>query len=438
MSINTKHVFIKSAILLIAVAFVIGMYVYTNESSAADDTYIKELQDKISERGNEIGELKEEIKKYEEDISELNREASTLTGTIKTLDATRKKLLADISVTENEIDATSFAIEKVEFEISKKEKEIGTNNRTMADIIRKLNEVEAQSLVEVVLSNDSLSEFWDDINSLQTFQETVRDNLKELESLRDELNVIKDKRESEKESLVVSKEELGDQKQIVEANKNEKSRVLKVTKNKESEFQKTLEEKRKLKEAFEAELEEFESQLKVAIDPSQLPAKGSGVLRWPLDSVRITQYFGDTDFAKSGAYKGKGHNGIDMGAAPGTKVKSAAGGVVTAVGDTDAVCPYASYGKWALIDHKNGLSTLYAHLSLTKVGKGQTLNRGDLVGYSGSTGYSTGPHLHFTVYATKGVQVSKLKSRVCGGTYTIPLAPLNAYLNPINYLTNKP
>ncbi|MDQ3014888.1 MAG: M23 family metallopeptidase, partial [bacterium] len=131
---------------------------------------------------------------------------------------------------------------------------------------------------------------------------------------------------------------------------------------------------------------------------------------------------------------GSGHNGIDLGVPIGTAIKSAGVGEVVASGDTDTVCPRASYGKWVLIKHSNGLSTLYAHLSLIKVSAGQAVESGSIIGYSGNTGYSTGPHLHFTVYASQGVQVVNRPSQACGGTYTMPVADLKAYLNPLSYL----
>ena len=217
-------------------------------------------------------------------------------------------------------------------------------------------------------------------------------------------------------------------------NRKAKNALLSATKSKETEYRKILAEKVAKRDAFERELLQFESELRFAIDPSKLPPAVSGVLKWPLDSIRITQKFGDTAFAKSGAYNGRGHNGVDFGASIGTRVKSALSGVVKGTGNTDAVCPGASYGKWVLVEHANGLSTLYAHFSLIKVSSGQTVGTGELLGYSGDTGYSTGPHLHLTVYATQGVRIMDRKSAVCKGTYTMPIADLKAYLNPLSYL----
>ena len=80
---------------------------------------------------------------------------------------------------------------------------------------------------------------------------------------------------------------------------------------------------------------------------------------------------------------------------------------------------------------------MYAHLSIISVLPGQNVTTGQLLGYSGNTGYSTGPHLHFTVYATEGVNVVRLgdvKAKTNCGAARIPVAGFEAYLNPMSYL----
>lgn len=96
-----------------------------------------------------------------------------------------------------------------------------------------------------------------------------------------------------------------------------------------------------------------------------------------------------------------------------------------------------SYGKWALVTHANGLATLYAHLSHIGVSQGEPIGVGGFLGYSGNTGYSTGPHLHFTAYVADEVRIVKLgdvKSSTNCPAARIPVAPTEAYLNPIDYL----
>ena len=117
---------------------------------------------------------------------------------------------------------------------------------------------------------------------------------------------------------------------------------------------------------------------------------------------------------------------MDLRAAVGTPILSAENGIVKGTGNSDIQCPGGSYGKWVLVEHPNKLSTLYAHLSFIKVSTGQEVKRGEVVGYSGDTGYTTGPHLHFTVYDARTVQIKP--SRVCG------LLPYGGYLDPIVYL----
>ncbi len=395
---------------------------------------IDDLRQKIDSRGTEIKNLEQEIAQYEKDIVVLGGQANTLANSIKELDITRKKLDANIRLTESKISAQNFKIEKLQIEITDKGEKINRDSRAIGEIIRGMDQVETKNLVEVILSNKNFSEFWDDIENLGRLEKLVRDQLKELEILKAARESDKAATEQARAILVGLKKELADEKRVVESNKNEKDRLLAATKNKESNYKKILEKKQALKKAFEAELLEFESELRVAIDPSSLPAVGSEVLSWPMDNVRITQYFGDTAFARSGAYNGKGHNGIDLAAAYGTKIRTSLSGTVSGTGDTDIVCPGASYGRWVLVKHKNGLSTLYAHLSVISVSSGQEVNTGEILGYSGDTGYATGPHLHFTVYATQGVSIQARKSVVCNGTYTLPIAPLNAYLDPMNYL----
>jgi len=128
---------------------------------------------------------------------------------------------------------------------------------------------------------------------------------------------------------------------------------------------------------------------------------------------------------------------MDFGISQGTPVRASLSGVVVETGNTDAIRGCYSYGKWVLVKHNNGLSTLYAHLSVISSNAGQSISSGDVIGFSGNTGYSTGPHLHYSVYLSDAVQVVRLgdikKITNCAAA-RIPVAPLEAYLNPLDYL----
>lgn len=395
---------------------------------------ITELREKITERNQAIAEIEKEIAEYQQQIEEAGEEAKTLRRVIRNIDLEQKKLSAQIKVTGTRISTVTLAIQELSADIAERERRIGGNRSAIAEAIRSMSESESETLIEALLSERTLAAFWEQVDTLKRFQTSVGRDLKENEMLKAELEDARTRNEKNRSQLVSLRGELRDRTELLTQSRRAKNVLLAATKNKETEYRKLLAQKVAKRNAFEQELLQFESELRFAIDPSRLPPAGSGVLAWPLDSVKITQEFGDTGFARAGAYAGKGHNGVDFRASNGTPVKAALGGMVKGVGNTDTVCPGASYGKWVLVEHANGLSTLYAHLSLIKVSEGQGVATGEGIGYSGETGYATGPHLHFTVYATQGLRVMSRKSAVCGGTYRMPVADLKAYLNPLSYL----
>lgn len=425
----------KKNLVVVAIVLATGGLFF---ASIAYGGIIDDLRSKITGKSTEIEKLEKEIEQYQKQVSETAKEAKTLQSTVKTLESTQKKLEKDITLTETKLETTTYKIEKVTVEIGDTKERISRGNESIVEMLRTVHEFDQASLVEVLFSNESLADFWDRAEGVSRVQDLMSDRVASLKLAKSELETKKFEHETEQRALARYQDELSDRKTLVDQNKKTKAQLLAETKNKEANYRKVLAEKKALMEAFEKELREYESQLKMVIDQDALPTRGSESLAWPVARVVLTQYFGNTEFARSGAYNGSGHNGIDMGVAVGTKVMASAAGVVVGAGDTDKVCPGASYGKWVLVRHENGLSTLYAHLSLIKVSEGESLPAGGLVGYSGNTGYSTGPHLHLTVYATEGVQVQSRKSKVCGGTYTMPVAPLNAYLNPLDYLPPLP
>ncbi|MBC8465114.1 MAG: peptidoglycan DD-metalloendopeptidase family protein [Parcubacteria group bacterium] len=400
---------------------------------------IEDLKDKISDSESEVAALEAEIAEYQAELAEIGEEKATLANTVETLDITRRKLAADIAVTQEQVSKTKLNITRLSLDIGDTSRDITEKKEAVAHFIRKIDETESLSLAELLLSSDTLSRFWDDVETMRRFEQNMNENVDELVVFKSELEYDKAVVEREQENLISYRSQLSDQKEIADQNRATQNTLLAQTKNQESLFQSKLTEKKAAKEELEKELLEYESQLQFALDPDSVPFVGSGVLAWPLKSVYITQYFGNTPFAQSGAYNGNTHNGIDMRASVGTPVYSSLAGVVEGTGNTDAQPGCYSYGKWVLVRHYNGLSTLYAHLSLIKMEKGQTVSTNDIIGYSGNTGYSTGPHLHYTVYASDAVEIVRLgdiKTRTnCADAY-IPVSALSGYMNPLDYLVN--
>ncbi len=395
---------------------------------------VEEIQQSISSTTDKIKKLELEIKQYANDLEKTHALQKTLSNLIKQLDLTRKKLETEIRITATKVDGTALKIRQLNSEILYKENKIESYRAATTEALRIIYEYDGSTLAEVALSNESFSGLWADIEAINQFSDKVRTSTEILKGLKSELENKQELKQVEKKNLLDLKAELGDRKKITEDTKNEKNRLLVQTNNKEVAFQKLLKEKKALKEAFERELNDAESQLQFLLVRNSIPPRGTKVFSSPLDSIYITQNFGKTS-ASGRLYASGTHNGTDFRARTPLRVMAMADGVVAGIGDTDITCQGASYGKWVLVRYKNGLAATFGHLSLIKVSAGDIVSAESIIGYSGNTGYSTGPHLHLSVYANAGVNIKTLPSKVCGGrTYTQPLAAFNAYLDPMDYL----
>ena len=405
---------------------------HAEEASVAPKT---DIQREIEAKNQEIKRLEEEAKAYRATLGEIGRVADTLSSQVQLLDRVISQLDTSLRLTNAKISRTNLEIKELATGIHEKEFSIETQRDRLGYLVGVVAERDQETPLEIFMKNGSLSSFFNSVDALLGVQRDLQTLLADLRAARQDLTERKATAESKRLELSALLEDLADQKALQDHERKERRELLAETKNQERRYQELLAEVERRREALQQEINALESGLQAVFDRSLLPAAGKGILGWPLpDPIFITQYFGRTAFAARGAYNGKGHNGIDLRAAAGTPIFASERGTVRAVGDTDLACRRASYGRWVLIDHPNNLSTLYAHLNLVKVRPGDAINRGELVGYSGRSGYATGPHLHLSVFAREAVTVGRLVSRVCGRTMTLPLSPFGGYLNPLDYL----
>ena len=428
---NIKYLFKRGVVILFLLLFVLSFEFISVHSATVD-----ELRDQIQKITGTRQKLEAEIAAYEKQLKDIGDQTTSLKDTIKSLDATINKNSLDIKLTQSNIDTTQLEIEELSINIGKNVKSINKNTKAIAILINQLKAHDNTSLMENFLIYKNLSELWNEEQNIYLIQNEMREKILDTRNTKAILEDNKIEAEKKKKDLQNYKSSLIDRKKLLDITKQDKNKLLAETKNSEANYKKMLADKKIMSEALANELALFESELKFSIDPTSVPSGQAGILSWPVDKVRITQRFGMTSFARTGAYNGSGHNGTDFGVTIGTNVRAALSGIVRGAGDTDIVCPRASFGKWVLIEHNNGLSTVYAHLSLIKVSEGDIVVTGDIIGFSGNTGYSTGPHLHLSAYATDGVQITNFKSKVPGcGTYRMPmLTKKGAYLDPLMYL----
>ncbi len=432
----TKKPFTALSIGILLIPFL----TYIAPIAKAQNSEIEKLQQDIQDRGSRLAEIEKEIAKFEQDLKVVGAEKQTLQKAINQLVLERKKVSAEISKTENLISSTDLEINKLILEISSTERTIEQIEHAIAQIIRSEYKAGHTSLIELLLQYDQLSEFWGAFEAYETVRSSMSVKVGELASLQRLLDEKREENTDKRSNLVSLQNQYQDQNLVLGSNQQEQSELLAVTKNEEQTYQRLLAEKQEARDQIIKDLRDFEAKLQFFLDPNTIPPPGTAVFDWPLKNVIVTQYFGGSEFAKRnpGIYGGRAyHPGIDMGTPRGTTIYAPLSGTVRATGNTDIVPGCYSWGKWTLIDHSNGLSTLYAHQDVISVSPGQKVGTGEVIGYTGNTGYSTGPHLHFTVYVKEGVtvrQFNEIKTVTSCGPASTPVAATDAYVDPSLYL----
>jgi len=205
----------------------------------------------------------------------------------------------------------------------------------------------------------------------------------------------------------------------LEETKRSKATLLNKTQVEETKYTGLVDDLQKQRDAIESEIQDLEA----GLSTDGLPNYSRGLLDYPVKKVTVSQNYGKTSFSKKAYASGK-HNGIDFSGPYGTGIYAAAAGKVVGTGNLGK---YA-YGRWIAIDHGNGIITLYGHLSAISVSNGEKIEKGEKIGSMGSTGYSTGNHVHFTVFSADSYNV------VPSATVRGLRIPIGATVNPTVYL----
>ena len=314
-------------------------------------------------------------------------------------------------------ERNSYALEQIELN----SQEIELYNQMIEDEARKLEkaiELEQEQLeryrvrvrameengnlgfLSMVLNTNNLGQLltaMDDIGEIMESDRALEDQYiaarENTEAVKAEYEGFKAELEAKQAELKAEQQEL--EKQIEEAYQMLAEVEADIANNLEA-YEQMEAAEREASAAFDALAAELEAQRLAAQQQPQggggsgSTIVGTGQFAWPTPSTSIiTSYYGSRMHPVYG-YE-RFHSGIDIGAADGAAIIAADGGTVVSAGWS------GGYGNCVMIDHGNGYTTLYAHMSSMAVSSGQAVSRGDTIGYVGSTGVSTGPHLHYEV-----------------------------------------
>ena len=386
-----KEEFIKQrkarrlSILLIALTLSSVLSPFTAVIAKSTQDKIDELDGQVSEAAKEYSQVTKDISIYEKEIAELETEMKKYSDEIVTLTEQ-----ANVAREEyQEIDAELQTVSKIYTEAEER-----LNSR-----LKSLYENGFVNMWEVLLSAENLTDF---ISKYNTIVILIEHDKKQLEEMSDQKQVIQGLRDSaELRKLQIEQVEYDVTKskealELAKANKTAKLNELEASKTKLNKLLKELKaEKAKQEEILRKEIEASKNSNLVLTGDFGWPAKGA---------YYVSALFRDKEYYKE---FGIMHYGTDIAKSGGCDIVAAASGKVL-----KTVTSNSGYGNYVLIDHgkKNGKSyvTLYAHLKTISVKKGQSVAKGDKIGYMGSTGFSTGTHLHFEI-RENGKQINAMK-----------------------------
>ena len=383
-----RDIYFLSLLAIFAVSIIGGPFTFAETAL--------ELEKNIQARTVELKNLEREAERIKIELSKTGAEKESLNRELSMINGERKSLENNISQTRGKINLLDSEIEQTEYKIEDYSKNIQRQSSFLETSLRRIYNYESFSLFEILMQKKSLSEFFTSRDQYIKLQQPIIEHTDLLRTNKFNLSLDKQVLTEKQKTLEREKDKFNDQKSIVVGEENKKKQVLEQTKNKESVFQQNLKKTLATIDALDKEISSFESKLKFMLNKKALPSKGSAIMDWPLSYVLVTQRFGKT--TDSGRlYTSGSHSGMDFRAAVGTPVFAVADGTVLGTGDTDVSCPKASFGKWVFIEHDIGLSTTSGHLSLIKSIQGQKVKKGDLIAYTGNSGSSGGPHLHYEI-----------------------------------------
>ncbi len=344
-------------------------------------TIIPVYADNIDEAQQQLQDVSRRIEAQKNNIGQAKQQETSIMGQLQTLE----KNIAD---KEQEIEMLAVRINELENDISKTEEEIRISEEELQVQIEYLcqrlvymyEDGMDVSYLEVLFSATNIKDFLTRYDLLQYVVDQDMDLIDSINKHKRALDIKKNDLEIQKRELVSMREVQEAQRSELAAQSGQKQELLDSVRLEKSSYEKALEE-------LEQTSRELEALIRASQSGEQL---GTGIYTWPAPGYStITSPYGMRfhPILKTR----KLHTGVDIGAPSGAKIVAADTGKVIYVGWQ------GGYGQTIIIDHGAGMSTLYAHQSKFAVSSGQTVVKGQVIGYVGSTGWSTGPHLHFEV-----------------------------------------
>lgn len=372
---------------------------FTAQAKTSSQSKLDKINQNIKEAQKELDSLDDQVADKKAYSDALMKKIDLLQDKLDALESNRDDLQSEIDAVQKRIDETQAEINKAEKEIEKKEQEFDgvyeeycqrlramyiSGNVSMLEVLLESGDISSiltrAEMVKSVSEQDSAT-----LDDLMTKMEEINKEREELANNKIQLGKDKDSLNSRKQELQKSIDEYNSSKAELNAEVEECNAALASLDDKRSEVKETIDTNQEQKRQIEAEINNALSGSGSNKPGSGNYNPGTGQLAYPTSYRQISAGYPNYS---NGSY----HGGVDWPCPTGTAVHAADSGVVVIAKKLTY-----SYGQYILIDHGNGLSTLYAHNSSLVVGLGDKVSKGQIIAYSGESGNATGPHVHFEV-----------------------------------------
>jgi murein DD-endopeptidase MepM/ murein hydrolase activator NlpD len=404
---------------------VFGAVVVFADEVCEDDETVEECQERLRK---ELEDSQKKQESYSIIVDIKQKEASLYHSQIQSLAAQEAKISNDIADNQEKLSQVERDIVSLTNDISAKEKSIDLQKNILSNLMREYYDRQRSTISVAFAAQEAGDSVFSSNDRSLTVQSRMGELLVNIVTAKESMERDKSTLEGKRSELETITEKLSKQETYLEGAQAQKRELLDGALQEKGKYAWRLD---KVEEEIQKILEKIgaiETSKLAMLDLESVPDFGSGVLGYPVDDSQITkgirycvknqpslctQDFGLTNYAKSGAYgydddgKPNPHNGLDFGSGVGRSIYAAEDGKVIGVGSKDVY-----YGNWIAIEHDfdddKKLITIYAHLSNvnSNIKKGKNVDKGDSIGIMGTTGYSTGVHLHFGVYQQKGFEFS--------------------------------
>ena len=368
-----------------------GIPIQTSSASTEKVTEDAASTKSLQEAQDEKAQLEKALKEAQSTIEDLRDSKGDIESEVTELNQQLIDISARITDLENQLTAKSEDIQETKDELAGAKEREAQQYADMKVRIQFMYENGQTSYLEALLSSRNISEFLNSADYIAQIQSYDRQKLTEYQDTVESIVNLEAQLEQEYTDLEALKS-------TVESNKATVAAMMRQKESELADISGDIEDAQSDADYYAAEIQAQEELIaaikraeaeKAAAGVEEHPYTG-GAFRWPCpSSTRVTSDYGTRVSPMSGA--SSNHKGIDIGASAGADIIAAADGTVTAASYSSAA------GNYVMIDHGGGLYTVYMHASSLLVSPGQTVSAGDVIAKVGSTGISTGSHLHFGV-----------------------------------------